>query len=200
VAGLAADEPERAREEVRAAIEGWSRRGFHFQHFSALVGETEIALYLGDAVNARGLLSKRWPELVKSRLLRVQIFRVEAVHLRGRCALAAAAKDKDLHSAERDARLIEREGVPWADPLAKLLRAGIASVRGRREEARDLLEKAEEGFVAADMALYAAAARRRRGEMLGGEGKTRVEAADEWMSRQGIQDPARMAQMLAPSR
>jgi hypothetical protein len=51
------------------------------------------------------------------------------------------------------------------------------------------------------MGLCAAAARRRRGELLGGEaGQALVEAADEWMRQRDIRNPARMTALLAPGR
>ena len=49
------------------------------------------------------------------------------------------------------------------------------------------------------MALYAAAARRCRGVLLGGEeGRVLVEAADAWMRDERIRNPERMTAMLAP--
>jgi hypothetical protein len=51
------------------------------------------------------------------------------------------------------------------------------------------------------MALYAAVSRRRLGELMGGPGGSDlVAAADEWMGGQGIVNPARMTQVLAPGR
>jgi len=198
IAGLAADQPDRAAKEIRAAIDGWTRHGFHFQHFSALIAETEIALYQGDAKGALNLLTESWAALVRSRLLRVQVFRVEALHLRARCSIAAARTEEDFSRAERDASRVEREGIPWADSLANLLFGGIASARGQRDVALARLAKAEKGFVSSDMTLYAFVARRRRGEVLGDGGRDLVSSADDWMSRQGIRSPAHMTDMLAP--
>jgi hypothetical protein len=51
------------------------------------------------------------------------------------------------------------------------------------------------------MALHAAVARRRRGELVGGtEGAALVEAANAWMHAQGIVRPDGIVGMLAPGR
>jgi hypothetical protein len=87
----------------------------------------------------------------------------------------------------------------WANPLAQLIRAGIAALRGSQTDALALLADAEEGFTRAEMNLYAAAARRRRGQLLGGQdGQARLVEADAWMTGQDIRNPARLAAMLAP--
>lgn len=62
-----------------------------------------------------------------------------------------------------------------------------------------LLAAAERAFDGADMALHAASARWRRGELLGGDqGRALVQQAEAWMAGQRIRNPARMAAMLAP--
>ena len=94
-----------------------------------------------------------------------------------------------------------RERTLWGDPLALLLRAGASATRGETEPALRLLQTAEAGFSAASMALHAAAARRRRGELMGGDtGLELVAAADAWMKAQSIKNPERMTAMLAPGR
>src|SRR5205807_5126765 len=42
---LAADDPNRARDEVIAAMTTWPRRGFHLQHYTSLVALAQIELY-----------------------------------------------------------------------------------------------------------------------------------------------------------
>jgi hypothetical protein len=207
---LMSDQPDQAREELHRAAAQWSHQGFHLQHYFELVGETEISLYAGSAVEAWGGLFKRWHALDRSLLLKsVQLFRIESRHLRARCAIAAAASQKPktgswknlLRSALRDARRIEKEATPWGNPLAYLIQAAAASIRGFEEEAGALLASAESGFESNDMRLYLSAARRARGFLIGEEeGRGLVESADEWMVGQKIRNPERMTSMLAPGR
>jgi hypothetical protein len=143
--------------------------------------------------------------LKRSLLLRVQVFHIESLHLRARALLAVGAEaskaDSFLQAAERDAARIEREGMPWGNAFAKLLRAGIASTRAQREAAITLLNEAEIAFQAADMGLYAAVASRCRGQLIGNEGgRELIEKADIWMANQQIKNCARMAAMLAPGK
>jgi eukaryotic-like serine/threonine-protein kinase len=202
------DQPEKARSELGIAAAKLSHRGYHVQHYFHLVSDTEISLYAGMGASAFQKLPESWRALKGALLVQgVQFFRIEWLHLRGRCAVAAACgealsvshREELLRSAQKDARRIERERVRWGDPLGALLRAGISSLRGEREESLQSLASAETGFAAADMALYAAAARRCRGVMLGGdEGRALVDAADAWMRNERIRNPERMAAMLAP--
>lgn len=88
--------------------------------------------------------------------------------------------------------------MPWSDALAVLLRAGLASARGDRAAAIRLLADAEARFGTAEMAMYAAAARRRRGELVGGdEGKALIGLADGTMGERGVVNPEAMTRMLA---
>ncbi len=104
-----------------------------------------------------------------------------------------------LWRAEGRSRQIERGKAAWSNPLAFLLRAGVANLRGRSEEAVRQLATAEGGLEAADMRMYAAAARRQRGRLLGGaEGEKLVQQADALMKAEGVREPARIAAVLVP--
>jgi hypothetical protein len=205
---LMADEPARAREELDHAAAQWSHQGFQLQHYFHLVGEAEISLYAGAATEALAGLLQRWRALERSLLLRtVQLFGIEARHLRARCAIAAvgagqqdsAEADRLLESALAEARRITKEGTAWGNPLALLIRAAVASHRARPEETASLLSAAERDFDANDMVLYRSATRRALGVGLGGdEGRDLVESADEWMAGQKIRNPERMTSMLVP--
>jgi hypothetical protein len=139
--------------------------------------------------------------------MRVQYVCLESLHHRARAALALACdgavdeaeRRKLLRMAERDAARMKWHRMPWGDALANLTQAGIAGARGNRTGAMSLLRAAEAGFEATDMALYAAAARRRRGQLTEGkDGRSLVDAVGLWMAGQNIRNPERMTAMLAP--
>jgi len=202
---LAQDEPRQAREELRRAIEAFSPRGYVLQSWYELSGQVETLLYEGAAGGAREHLLARWPALEESLFLRIQTIRINSLHLRARTAIAAAAaatgQEPLLAEAARDVRRIEREEMPWGDALARLLLAGIASIRGDPGEAVAHLASAEEMLEAADMALYASVSRSRRGVLTAGEaGRALAASAADAMRAQGIRDPDRMADMWAPGR
>src|SRR5262249_10202455 len=113
---------------------------------------------------------------------------------------SAAAKSATLlHAAERDARLLRRERIVWAEALAQLVHAGVAMGRHDAGRVHQLLEDAAGRLEAAGLRLHAAPARRRLGEQLGGgEGRRLVEQADAWMKGQNIRRPDRMTALLAP--
>jgi serine/threonine protein kinase len=200
---LAADEPERARAELAEVMDRWSQQGFHVQHMNRVYDEAQTDLYQGHAEAAWRRVGDHWRAIRRAHMLLIQQVRIILFHLRARCALAAAGAAGDraayLRSAERDARALEREKLAWADALAKLIRAGLAARRCERALALEELAAAVDGLTAADMRLYAEAARRRRGQLLGGEeGRELVRQADAWMAGQKIKNPERMTDMLAP--
>jgi hypothetical protein len=207
VPGLMADHPEAARTEVERAATLWARPN-QFQQYTRLVALGGIALYAeaGRGGAALRLCAERWPALVRSRLMRLSwAVRVQCLFLHGGALLAAAAcappgrRGALLGAVDRDARALGRIDARVAQACAVTLRAGASAGRGDRERADRLLNDGEARFDALDMALYAAAARRRRGELRGGmEGSDLTASADAIMSAQNIRDPARTATMFVP--
>jgi serine/threonine protein kinase/tetratricopeptide (TPR) repeat protein len=199
---LAADDPDRARDEVIAALTTWPRKGFHLQHYSSLVALAQIELYTGDYEVAWKHIEGQIKPLEKSMLLRIQGLRIDAMYLRARLALASAAgqkRERRLRIAENLANRIAKEQMAWSNPLAMLVHAGLARRRGDDLRSTALISQAIEGFEASDMALYAATARRRLGEVVGGDrGAELVSQADDWMSKQQIKNPAAVANLMAP--
>jgi tetratricopeptide (TPR) repeat protein len=204
---LAVDNHKQAHEEIRSALREWRREEFDLQHWWAWIGSIETDLYEGDAQTAWARARSEWPKLRWSLLLRIQYVCIESLHHRARAALALASSPSTsrrdrlqlLHLVERDAHSMTRQGVPWSTALATLLRAGISCTQGVSEQTAQLLNTAEDQLDACDMALYAAAALRSRGKLLGGEqGRALSAQAEKWMQDQEILNPERMIAMLAP--
>jgi hypothetical protein len=191
---LAADEPGRARSELADVMGRWSQQGFHVQHMNHLLDETQIDLYEGQAERAWRRVQEEWPLLERSHLLLVEQVRIFLFQLRARAALAAGG----LRAAAADARRLRRQRAPWGQALGKLVEAGVAFGRGDAAEAARLLEDAAARLDAVSMRLYAAAARRRLGQLRGAAGTGLVAEAEAWMRGQKVASPARMTALLAP--
>ncbi len=137
-------------------------------------------------------------------LLRIATVRIWTCEMRGRSALTVAsaepaARKALLRRVEADARAIVRERADWATPMAKLLRAGVANLQNRKERAILLLREAIYGLEAADMALYATAARHRLAALVGGEEgrRLRVQTA-AWFREQQVESGDALTAMVAP--
>ena len=172
---LAADDPDGARADVDYAMSRWSHRGYHVQHYNALLARAQTELYAGRAEQAWALVESQWRDLQRSMLLRIQVVRIEATYLRARCALAA-----DKPGADRLAAALRHERVAWAEPLADAVLAGCANA-----DRVSQLRKAADGFDRAGMALHAAAARY---AVAGAGGRSE--------DLEGIADPVRFTRML----
>ena len=205
MAWLVADEVERARGELAVATRDWSRQGFHLQHYWTLLAEGQIDLYAGAHGAALRRMTALWPALDRSLLLRIQVVRIEAHCLRARLGIALASDGKPadrtrlIAEAERDARRVAAEKMAWSDPIAELLLAAVARVRGDDRQAIERLGSAIAGFDRADMALHAAVARLRRGKLRGGgEGKAESGLAEAWLAGRNVAHPRRLIAMIAP--
>jgi hypothetical protein len=200
---LAADEPDAGERETIDSIARWSHQGYHRQHYSALLARTQTALYRGDAEAAGRLLAAHEPILRRSLRTRVQVLRIESHYLRGRAALAMAAAKGDSHehlpAARAAARRIARERMRWSNPIALLLRAGIAYIEGSTPRCLDFLRDAADRFERADMQLYLAVTRRRIGTLQDdARGRALRRQAEDWMAAQLIKNPACFTRMLSP--
>ena len=199
---LAADDPNRARAEVIEGLKAWPQQGFHLQHYTAMHALGQIELYTGDFEVAWKHIQGQWEALENSMLMRLQVLRIEAFHLKARAALASATKnDKErrLQIAEKLAKHISAEQVAWGNPFAALIRSAVAHRAGDSSKATGLLRQAIEAFDLADIDLYEAVARRRLGQVLGGDrGQRHINEADQWMRDRQIINPEAMTRMMAP--
>src|SRR5262249_33971342 len=153
-------------------------------------------LYSGDGLGAWTHVDRQWRALERSLVLRIELVFTESLSVRVRSAAAAASATADtagraslLRIATREMQRLRHRRIPAAQPLADLVEAGISRISGQ-EDAAALLKRAIERFGALDMPLHAAAARRRLGELTGGDsGQQLIDAADAWMYSHGIRNP-----------
>jgi hypothetical protein len=102
-----------------------------------------------------------------------------------------------VSQALADATRIEREAMPWATPLATLIRAGAEVVRGRRAQAFRTACHAAAQFRAADMLLIATATDWACGMRFGADTDNDAGvAADALLRGEGIRCPERWVRML----
>jgi serine/threonine protein kinase len=201
---LAADDPVRARQELRDAMSQWAQKRFSSPEWRATISEAEVDLYVGDAEAAyervRGLL---WA--MTQNCFFVYHSRALVAFTQGRAAIASlprlshAARRARLSEARRLKRSVERKRMLWTSPLASILEAGVARAMGQHAIAESELRTAIAAADAADMALHAAAARHELGLLISGdEGAALVSVAKEAMTALGILAPARFAATLVP--
>ena len=200
---LARDEPDRAAEIVYRAMQLWPDGVFHVQHFTSLAGLTQIDLYAGRVDDACQRMESNWGRLERSLFLKIEAIRIFMHHLRGRCSLALAARTRSraplLRRVVRDARRLERESAPWAKAMALNLRAGIAQLEGREENAAAALSFAIEGYARSEMRLFEMCARRARGAVTGSiDARRDLETAETWMRSQEIVNPGAMMALHCP--
>ena len=104
-----------------------------------------------------------------------------------------------LREADEYARRLSKEKKKWVEPLAFLIRAGTDALRGDSGRAAEKYKAAANAFDEVDMALHAAVARWRLGELIGGnEGADLIHEAETWMRRENIAHPERWTAMLTP--
>jgi hypothetical protein len=200
---LAQDQPDEAVRQADEGISHWSEEGFHRQHYGHVLAHVQTELYRGRAERAWKLFETKWPAIRRALLLRMQWTRIEAAYVRARCALLMSASGRDarayLVAARHEVRRIDREGMAWSDPIARLLGAAIAFLDGDVAGAERRLIDSIDGFDRAGMRLYAAAARRRLGQIAAsGRGREQSAAGDVWMASEGIVNPSRMTRLIAP--
>ena len=199
---LLADDAAGSRHALREVARRWTHKGSSLQRIMENMQDTFIDLYSGDGVGAWDRLNEWWPELRASHLLRLEQMRIQMLHLRAACAIQAGVATRSsrlLRVAERDARRLERERAPWAQPEAQVIDAGLAMLRGNRVAAIDLLGKAATHCETLGRGQFAYPARRQQGLLMGGhQGDRLVALAESSMTQQRIRNPERWTALHVP--
>jgi tetratricopeptide (TPR) repeat protein len=200
---LGADDPHGARKSVETAMGAWTRTGYHEQHLIACLALGDIDLYEGKAQDAWQRVEREWPLMKDALLFSADLNLIPVTDLRARAALACAAqsgdREKYLRVAERDADSMEKQYLGHAKGLARAVRAGIAMLRGDRNQAVTWLERALAVFGPYQMGAHIAAANARLGRLIEGDlGDQYRNAAEEWARQEEVRNPARLADVHIP--
>lgn len=180
--------------------------GYHLITWYQLVTSIELALYLGTADEQLETFDSMFEELYDSMLLRIITIKLEAYWLRGRLLLATLGNKSHGRAAWNQLKKIVRKmeidlgHLPPAKGWAALLSAAMEFSRGNTERAQELLQLGMDMAHACDQRFLAESAKRRLGEIKGGdEGLRLVRESEIWMNGQGVVDPARMVDVFIPA-
>jgi len=202
---LSIDDLDGARTALAEARAQCAEGVFYVSHLYCLGAQALVDLYAGEAEAAQAHISRNWPALERSQILRVHALAVICHRARAACALAAARTADDpgplLAIARRSAARLR--GMHYS-PIStsawpEMIDAAVALARGDRAAAMDRIGRAVDRFEEYGSAFYLAIARRKQGELLGGEeGRALIAQADKWMAGEGIINPARLASAFVP--
>ena len=203
---LADDDLPRARAELAYVQQRLPEDSVGAPRLWTFLGNILIDFYSGDPAAPWGRIEREYYDLERSVLIQSQWAQVILGFIRAAAALVRLVSDHGDSERAGLVRLVEHEAsrlaletAPWARPLGELVGAGLAAALGHTDRALAGLRAAEPGLRAADMATFAAAARRRLGELVGGErGAELIAAADLALGEQGVRRPDRMTRALAP--
>jgi hypothetical protein len=193
---VACDEAELALSRAEGAMEGWSRHGFHVEHWWRYYSTSWAHLYLGDVDRALAETTELWPKLERSLLLMVHMTRCEAHFTRGSVALAARARGDASQDRliRRSSATLVREKSAFGRGLGAALAATHARLLGETDAASARLAEALEQFEKAGMAAHVAAVRWSLARMKkDAPGAARAESA---MTALGVVRPRRFVAVL----
>jgi hypothetical protein len=156
---------------------------------------------VGDGQASLDRLAGQWKMLTRSLAFRSQLTRVAFLIGRGISAVIAARSAKDprahLAMARRDARRLRPERTAYAEAYAAVIKGAVSHLEGKTESAIEFHTRALALFEVTAMPQLVAAAKRRLGELTGGDrGGALVTEADVMFQTLCIKDPSRTTCMM----
>ena len=177
---------------------------YQWVDYLMLVAELNLALYEGQPARGVALAAQQWPALGRSQLMRMQLAGAMMSYYRAGCALAAARQRsinaaQGLALAQSTVGILNKTRVAHAPAWGAVLEAGLACEQREPGAAAERLQAAITLFDAIGMQMFAAAARRRLGQLSGGDAGRAIQAASEAAMRaQGVIDLEATTEMLVP--
>lgn len=186
---------EPARRLLAELHEQWKPRQLTFQHIILAMCEVELAILAGlpeQAVEA----TERVLGDTKARIVATMMpSHVDFYELRARSCVQVALRGGDtqrlLNRVRRDIQRLRKSHKPQVGAQRLVLEAAVHSCEGDRAEAEARWREAAERFEALAMAAHLAAVRVRLGQR---------ELAQVYFDEQGIREPQRLVDALAPGK
>jgi eukaryotic-like serine/threonine-protein kinase len=202
-AWLARGQPEEALRRIEQSSWVPTDGGYHFQQWYEVQARAELDLYRGRAAARLVAVRAALRTVRRTYVYTLRLHRIWAWQLLARLLVASAPTSRHPERARVEAkRLSERiakHDVGYAQTYGALLLAAVAHQRGEAFEETRALEHAVRAADAAELGQYAAAARFRLGQRIGGAaGQTLLAEARAWMQQQEIREPERMLEVWAP--
>ncbi len=204
---LVRDNPERAAKDINGILYGWPADMYHVQHFFHLYARCEQALYAENPEAALAAIRAEKSRLASSGQLKVSGIRIENAWISGRVALALAEgkPEKDrlplLRLVRRHAALLRKSEHQVGVAMGASLEAGAIWLAPGVDRAQALgaLDRAVATAETSGFTLLAEAGRWFLGEHASGRrGEEMRMRSHRWLADQGVQNPARLAHMIAP--
>jgi hypothetical protein len=200
-AWLCADDTTGYQRSLESAKARWQPEAdAQWPDYFLVLGQAALDLYRNEPVNAAITVERVWPWLARSLFSRAQMANSFALCWRGTAAAAALRVTSDPKYAlvVRDCKTrLARLDLGYASAYRSVLDASLSMHARDGVTATKHLRAAIDGFDANDMCMYAAAARRRLGELVGGDEGTQLLArGDASMRAQGVVNLDAMTEML----
>lgn len=171
-------------------------------HHLAVLSLAQAELYQGRPERANQLVNDNAELLRRSLNLRIAFLRVENNHLLAcvNAAVAAVTSGKQqqqaLGAAAAQTKSLRAERMEYAVYFADAIDASLAAIRGERDLATELLERAALGLSTRHLAMHAAACRYQLATKLGGE--QHRARANTWFDSNGVLRPDQLCSTLIP--
>jgi hypothetical protein len=192
---LCNDEPAEALRQLSSALDGWPRDEFYMAHYLELISTATIFNYQGRYADTLAFLRDSLPRFKRSMLASMPWVMAEYRRYFMHAALALS----EYAEVARMVRGLSRLTTPLSDAYVTLFRGGLAHRSGKHSRGQQLLLQAAGGFDSSDTPHLAMACRAQLGRLIGGsEGTRLIENSLSWMKSQGVVNPERMIDMLAP--
>ncbi len=191
------DRPAQGRADVLEAWERWGGLEWGLLELYALRHLVELALYEGDAAEARRRCDELWTELSASQARYVRITTLLAHATRLRAGLLEQAAGRPAPTSQtKDLKELAGSGMLWGEAEALAARGQLKRLAWKDGDPE--LVAAADRFEQAGMGMHAAACRLATDDPTLQAPDLEQQAPAQWMAEQGVVDPAALTRMLLP--